>query len=1100
MNVVESPRAAGVEPDSSEKLPFKTVVAFLNSEAGRRFQGVENIVELDRCLADPWALRLLMEHGTLKPNPRILAASFDLMEYEDKGRWLRLQLVGGQKATVEVVTIGDVRPRPTDLAGHITAWPEPRVRRLASWQEWDPSKLRADLVLIPWPMFLIHEPSVRGAFLVALVRIAASGTPIALSPCPTVAFFVFLGLFEERGARLVPLHPCGELVQWTAFVEGDVTQCAHFLGDFDAICGPAGVTSRDLTYGRAGEVHIMPDGSRTLSVGINERLAIVEGDRGPHVVLGNGVAFPLGQEFQDGASHPDVMGRLMLAHLRLKCSDGNVERAERRPDLPSPVLKAYAGLFGIIREEMVSLVRRYVRSRRPLDIRDVDRRTPLHYAAMLGQPAIARMLLEAGADPDPVDEFGWTPLAYAILARQEPHLAATFLRGGAASDCDVPGWGALEPVLKDFGLLADDDPDHDVLDEDDDFVDELDDDDAQAVSNVPDAAAVGASQLLSSAISAVFGSAGMRTAVEQRPVGSPDFHLPVVTITPQVEVPSAPAVVDMPPAAKAPAAAPPEAPHEAIEIDAGAPAPAAADAREQSEQRHAETPVARIGTAAAPKGEVSPMFSWIGEFANDRSAEARAAVVAWMQDRCEATLDADLPAAETPVGTVISDATDDHALWAARFDNTRDGGAVWRVEFVIARTGARTYAAVRMVVLRPNAMVKKFPSIPSIVRKLAGMGAIDAGMPMAHVVQARSASDGKVLIGHLLNPLRKQPVLVISRRDEHSPQIHLPALVQGALSAVELSSDAEKELIEQLGRPHAPFGGAWRVYGPGFTGNDDGGSASHLLMPEGSEQQRTRRLLEVISLITRERIGDEEAIPSFIGARQLIREARQKLTPATVDTTALRALEDDLHTWRELALSNARERDHAYTEKKALQSELQRTRSQSEVLRLALAELRAERGRPAVEYPESFQDIEAWSAEHLGENVVLTPKAIRAALESRVTSPETVRQAFECLHVLANEYLEVRLGGGVKAREALEARCTALRVEVTPVGQASRDRRYRSQYTASLDGKSYTLDSHVRGSSSWDPTRQLRIYFHFDDAEARVVVGFLPGHLDNTHS
>lgn len=45
-----------------------------------------------------------------------------------------------------------------------------------------------------------------------------------------------------------------------------------------------------------------------------------------------------------------------------------------------------------------------------LEVRDSMNNTPLHYAAGYGRPAIARMLLDAGADKTAQNNTGKTPL------------------------------------------------------------------------------------------------------------------------------------------------------------------------------------------------------------------------------------------------------------------------------------------------------------------------------------------------------------------------------------------------------------------------------------------------------------------------------------------------------------------------------------------------------------------------------------------------------------------------------------------------------------------------------------------------------------------
>jgi len=52
------------------------------------------------------------------------------------------------------------------------------------------------------------------------------------------------------------------------------------------------------------------------------------------------------------------------------------------------------------------------------------------------------------------------------------------------------------------------------------------------------------------------------------------------------------------------------------------------------------------------------------------------------------------------------------------------------------------------------------------------------------------------------------------------------------------------------------------------------------------------------------------------------------------------------------------------------------------------------------------------------------------------------------------------------------------------------------------EGREITLDMHLKRGGGFDPASIFRLYFHYDTARARVIVGHFPTHLTNrkTHS
>lgn len=85
---------------------------------------------------------------------------------------------------------------------------------------------------------------------------------------------------------------------------------------------------------------------------------------------------------------------------------------------------------GDLRALRMALRPRGLWRRTDLNVRNGDGWTPLHHAAAYGQVAVARILLERGADPAPRNYLGLTPLDYAACYGQDT-LATLLVERGA---------------------------------------------------------------------------------------------------------------------------------------------------------------------------------------------------------------------------------------------------------------------------------------------------------------------------------------------------------------------------------------------------------------------------------------------------------------------------------------------------------------------------------------------------------------------------------------------------------------------------------------------------------------------------------------------
>ncbi len=232
-------------------------------------------------------------------------------------------------------------------------------------------------------------------------------------------------------------------------------------------------------------------------------------------------------------------------------------------------------------------------------------------------------------------------------------------------------------------------------------------------------------------------------------------------------------------------------------------------------------------------------------------------------------------------------------------------------------------------------------------------------------------------------------------------------------------------------------------------------------------------------------------------ARELLAEAQR----AVMEDLQLRVLEleEELAQARDEIRELKEEVEYGEEELQEKLSELAQAQEANARLRAKLSQLTA--AGPATEeapaaYPDSFDDLEDWALERFPDTLLLASKAVRSARAAHVDA-DVIQQAYQSLELLATDYLHAR-AGVAGAQDRVVARMKELRIDCSPVGIAAEHRQYRDAYRAQVEGKFYLTDLHVSGSSSRDPKRCLRIYFHFDEARGRIIVGHLPTHLDNT--
>jgi hypothetical protein len=171
-------------------------------------------------------------------------------------------------------------------------------------------------------------------------------------------------------------------------------------------------------------------------------------------------------------------------------------------------------------------------------------------------------------------------------------------------------------------------------------------------------------------------------------------------------------------------------------------------------------------------------------------------------------------------------------------------------------------------------------------------------------------------------------------------------------------------------------------------------------------------------------------------------------------------------------------------------------RQQGDGLRFALKAKSGNNTEAALVIPDNYEDMPEWVEKNLVGRLILHPRAIHHLNKAQFQDIQLVYQA---LILLANSYRNMRLG--IKgAKEEWEAELAQLKLEygfsISSFQVGKQGDQYYVTYPLN-EQKMRFLEYHLRKGIVKDDRFCLAIYFFWDEQEKKVVVGWLPSHLDN---
>lgn len=438
--------------------------------------------------------------------------------------------------------------------------------------------------------------------------------------------------------------------------------------------------------------------------------------------------------------------------------------------------------------------------------------------------------------------------------------------------------------------------------------------------------------------------------------------------------------------------------------------------------------------------EVLRVAGWIP--GDDSAAVANAAigeVLKWAQRRCGGQLPPEawelksfdyLSGGRNSSCVRLQSGTSD--LWTIRADDPDKTVAerVWTTEVVVGLLHDQPAKfSARLLVSTPEADLQIEPHTPGFIQQVVENCRLISGRKLLSVAPAvyQSEADAEDLIDYLIDPSRQLPIFVVTLAK--TGQADHPTLDTAALSRAVLGIGhvallhpaATGQLTQRFGKFKSVFGGAARVYLPGFS--DDADPYTHRLVlanqldtaEDAVRATRWMRQLAAQESILRTKLG-RDVLP-FAAIRDASLQLRQQ-NLRNEDASAndqLAAANDRIAALEKQVASLGSEQDYyiAEYEKERARAELSESQAQKSAYRIQyLTDQLTSKGNDPdhdIGLPSSWSELADWSDQNLAGRLVLTPNAHRGTRKPLYEDFET---AARCLLWLATDGRNQRINGG----------------------------------------------------------------------------------------
>jgi hypothetical protein len=456
---------------------------------------------------------------------------------------------------------------------------------------------------------------------------------------------------------------------------------------------------------------------------------------------------------------------------------------------------------------------------------------------------------------------------------------------------------------------------------------------------------------------------------------------------------------------------------------------------------------------------------------------------------------------------------DEPPIWALQVivpDKTVPGRN-WVVEAALFQAGQNARVCVRLSCAARGEIGAFTPAVPAFIRIIADKVGIESGgeriaSSVLHVTSRQQVDD---LLSRLEDSQRQLPIIVVSEAEARSDQpsrwlvdVGLLARSLTGLSWVYcISYEAAFALSDAIGKSWSVFGGACRIYMPGFDRFSQSPYDHPLLLADRLRTSSSGEpwLRQAIARASIENSQTYLRFPRFVTLRSELANRRYERRKGDLTDqqqieelkSENERLQDDIQNWTQLTQIAEEEKKNAH----AYLDETKRVNSNLRAYIELLESTRKTGFELEIDRPEDYSEVPLWVEKSFSGRLVLSKKAQAVTMSSQYKDIGLVCDALE---MLALHYVNMRREGD--RRPIYEERLMALKIKEEAIGANLKKFQSDSQYTCRYEDRELFTDRHLKKGISRDPREILRIYFCWDEESRQVVVGHLTSHLETSIS